>query len=261
MIPKKIHYCWLSGEPFPEKARKCMETWRTVMPDYEWKLWDKHTFDVDHSVPYVREAVAHRKWAFAADYIRLYALYTEGGIYLDTDVCVLKPFDDFLHHSFFTSMEYHPFMVERDHTLELLDKNGLRVADAYPSGIELQAAVMGAEPGHPFVKRILDWYEDKHFVRPDGTLGLDVIAPQIYARVAEDYGLRYVDADQPLRDGIMVYRSEVFAGNRREQTSASYAIHYCENSWNKLSLTKRVCHYSRFFCFLVKSKLRHIFSC
>lgn len=119
---------------------------------------------------------------------------------------------------------------------------------------------MGAERGCPFVKRLLDWYADKHLVRPDGTLGLDVIAPQIYARVAEDYGLRYVDADQPLAGGIMVYRSEIFAGNRREQTAASYAIHYCENSWVSRSLWERIRHYGRFFCFLLKSKVRHFFS-
>ena len=256
MIPKKIHYCWLSGDPFPEKIRQCMESWKRVMPDYEWKLWDMHSFDVDGSVPYVKEAVAHRKWAFAADYIRMYALYTEGGIYLDSDVRVLKRFDDFLHHSFFSSMEYHPFMVERDHSLDFVDEAGHRKTDGYISGIEMQAAVMGAEKGCPFCKDVLDWYADKHFVKPDGTLGLDVIAPQIYARIAEKYGFVYKDVDQKLQGNMMVYRSEIFAGNRREATPASYAIHYCENSWIKLSFFEKAVHYWRFFCFLVKSKLR-----
>ena len=83
------------------------------MPDYELKLWDTHNFDIENSTPYVKEAFANRKWAFVADYIRLYALYTEGGIYLDSDVKVLKSFDGFLHHKFFTSMEYHPFIGHR----------------------------------------------------------------------------------------------------------------------------------------------------
>lgn len=258
MIPKVIHYCWLSNDPFPEKIQSCMDSWKKVMPDYEWKLWNTENFDIENSVPYVREAFANRKWAFVCDYIRMYALYHEGGIYLDSDVRVLKRFDEFLNHGFFSCMEYHPFMVERDNSLQYLDADGRRLADNYISGIELQAAVMGAEKGHPFPAQVLQWYEDKHFVKPDGTLGLDVIAPQIYARIAEDYGYRYVDADQQLAHNMMIYRSEVFAGNRREATPASYAIHYCENSWVQLSPLQKFLHYWKFFCFLLKSKTKLI---
>ena len=102
LIPKVIHFCWLSNDPYPLKIRRCMDTWKKVMPDYEVKLWNTDNFDID-SVPYVRQAFEARKWAFAADYIRMYALYTEGGIYLDSDVKILKRFDDFLHYSFFSS--------------------------------------------------------------------------------------------------------------------------------------------------------------
>lgn len=255
MIPKKIHYCWLSGDPFPEKIKMCMDSWKKVMPDYEWKLWNTETFDIENSIPYVKEAFANRKWAFVADYIRLYALYTEGGIYLDSDVKVLKRFDEFLDHSFFTSVEYHPFMIERDRSLDDIDSTGRRLVDKYISGIALQAAIMGAEKGCGFVGKIMEWYKDKHFVMSDGGLGIDVIAPQIYARIAEDYGFLYKDEDQKLRNGIMIYRSEVFAGNRREATPESYAIHYCENSWVKRSFYDKLGHYWKFFCYLVKSKL------
>ena len=92
MIPKKIHYCWLSGDPLPEKIQQCMQTWQRTMPEYELVLWDTNKFDIT-SIPFVHEAYQQRKWAFAADYIRLYALYTEGGIYLDTDVIVKQKFD------------------------------------------------------------------------------------------------------------------------------------------------------------------------
>lgn len=256
MIPKIIHYCWLSNDPYPDKIQMCIESWKKVMPDYELKLWNTENFDIDNSIPYVKEAFANRKWAFVTDYIRMYALYTEGGIYLDSDVKVLKRFDVFLNNKFFTSMEYHPFMVERDCSLNDLDKDGNRIVDKYISGIELQAAVMGAEKGCGYVKDVLEWYEDKHFVKTDGTLGLDVIAPQIYARIAEGYGLKYKDIDQKLTDGIMVYRSEIFAGNRREVTPASYAIHYCENSWNERPLFDKAKHYWKFLCYLIKSKVR-----
>lgn len=255
MIPKIIHYCWLSNDPFPEKIQACMQSWKEVMPDYELKLWNTKNFDIENSVPYVKEAFANRKWAFVADYIRLYALYTEGGIYFDSDVKVLKRFDEFLHHGFFSCVEHHPFMVERDGSLKHIDKNGKRITDEYISGIEIQAAVMGAEKGNPFVEKVLEWYQDKHFVKPDGSMGMDVIAPQIYARIAEQFGFRYQDIDQFLADNMMIYRSEIFAGNRREATSASYAIHYCENSWVKMSLADKVKHYWQFFWFLVRKKM------
>lgn len=259
MIPKVIHYCWLSDEPFPEKIQACMDSWKKVMPDYEWKLWSTKNFDIEHSVPYVKEAFANRKWAFVADYIRLYALYTEGGIYLDSDVKILKRFDEFLHHSFFSSMEYHAFQVEQEHSLEKIDKNGHRIVDEYINGIQIQAAVMGAEKGCPFVGEVLDWYKDKHFIKDDGSMGMDVIAPQIYARVAEGYGYRYVDEDQELKDNIKIYRSEIFAGNQREMTPASYAIHFCENSWVKNSLWKKLLHYGKFAWFLMKQQIKRIF--
>lgn len=231
MIPKIIHYCWLSREPFPAKIRRCIATWKKVLPDYELKLWTMDNFDI-HSVPYVEEAVQNRKWAFAADYIRMYALYTEGGIYLDSDVKVLKPFEEFLSYNFFSSMEYHPTQIERDHALDYVNEDGSRKKEGLISGIQIQAAVMGAQAGCPFVGEVLEWYKDKHFVYDNGELATDVLSPQIYATVAEKYGFKYKDIDQLLKDNMMIFRSEIFAGNKHEATPASYAIHYCAHSWH-----------------------------
>ena len=217
MIPKKIHYCWLSGDPLPRSIRRCMDTWRRVMPDYELKLWDTRAFDVE-SVPFVSEAYHKRKWAFAADYIRMHALYTEGGIYLDSDVKVLKPFDDLLDSKFFSSLEYHPTQIERDGAMAMLDAQGRRVRDGYVSGIQIQAAVMGAEAGCPFVA--------------------DVLSPQIYARVAERYGFIYKDEDQRLRGGITIYASSMFAGNKHEVTPRTRAVHLCAHSWHPSAMEK-----------------------
>jgi mannosyltransferase OCH1-like enzyme len=102
LIPKKIHYCWLSGEEMPMDIIKCIDTWKKIMPEYELILWDKNKFDIT-SVPFVKGDCHAQKWAFAADYIRLYALFTEGGIYMDTDVYVKKVLTIFykmvfLHH-------------------------------------------------------------------------------------------------------------------------------------------------------------------
>lgn len=253
MIPKIIHYCWLSEDPFPQKIQDCIASWKAIMPDYEIRLWNTSNFDVN-SIPYVKEAYENRKWAFAADYIRMYALYTEGGIYLDSDVLVLKPFDEFLHHSFVSSMEYHLFQIEQEKSLEKIDMVGKRISEEYISGIQIQAAVMGAEKGCPYVGEVLEWYKNRHFVKEDGAMGIDVIAPQIYARIAEKYGFRYKDVDQDLEGNIKIYRSEIFAGNRREATRNSYAIHYCENSWVMENLWKRLLRYGRFAIFLLKKQ-------
>ena len=236
-IPRVIHYCWLSKSPYPDKIKRCMDSWRRVMPEYEIRLWDTDSFDVS-SVPYVKEAFDAGKWAFAADYIRMYALYKEGGIYLDSDVKVLKPFDAFLGYPFFSCMEYHPTQVARDHASCPVDKAGNRITEGYVSGIQIQAAVMGAQAGNPFLKDVLDWYEGQHFLRPDGTLATDVLAPQIYARIAENYGFRYVDGDQSLGKGLHIFPSETFAGNKHEATSGSYAIHLCAHSWHLSPLEK-----------------------
>ena len=106
MIPKIIHFCWLSDEPYPTFIEKCFTSWKEQLPDYQIKKWDTSTFDIN-SVPYVKEACEERKWAFAADYIRLHAIYTEGGIYLDSDVLVQKNFDQFLDNPCFSAIEFN----------------------------------------------------------------------------------------------------------------------------------------------------------
>lgn len=168
----------------------------------------------------------------------MYALYTEGGIYLDSDVKVLKPFDDLLDCRFLSSLEYHPTQIERDGALAMLDAEGRRVSDGYVSGIQIQAAVMGAEAGCPFVADVLEWYHTHSFVRPDGTLMTDVLSPQIYARVAEKYGFRYRDEDQRLPGGIDIYASSLFAGNKHEVTPRTRAVHLCAHSWHPSAMEK-----------------------
>lgn len=121
MIPKKIHFCWLSGDEFPPFIRHCIDTWKQVLPDYELVLWNTKRFDIN-SVPWVKEAFEAKKYAFAADYIRLYSVYTEGGIYLDSDVEVLKRFDDLLQYKSFIGFEA---ATEK----------------------KVEAAIFGAEPG------------------------------------------------------------------------------------------------------------------
>jgi hypothetical protein len=141
MIPKKIHYCWLSGDPFPDLIVRCMASWRKALPDYELVLWDSKRFEVDR-LAWVREAFAAGKYAFASDYIRLHALYEEGGIYLDADVEVLGNFNALLNERSFIGYE----------------RSG-----------DLEAAVIGAEKGCAWIAACLEHYNGRHFVQPNGS--------------------------------------------------------------------------------------------
>ena len=144
MIPRKIHYCWFGRGPMPELALKCIESWHRFMPDYEYKLWNEDNFDIT-IVPYVKEAYEARKYAFVTDYVRLYALFTEGGIYMDTDVEVLKPYDDLLSLPGFTGYEGSKYLPPVTGT-------------------------MASEAGNEWVKEQLDSYSDAHFIKSDGSL-------------------------------------------------------------------------------------------
>ena len=95
MIPKKIHYCWFGGNPLPEDVKEYIASWRKYCPDYEIIEWNESNFDIN-CCAYVKEAYEAKKWAFVTDYVRLYALYHHGGIYMDTDVEVVKSLNDLL---------------------------------------------------------------------------------------------------------------------------------------------------------------------
>jgi mannosyltransferase OCH1-like enzyme len=217
----------------PNTTLSCIETWKKYLPEYEFVLWDKNKFDVD-SVVFTQEACSVKKWAFAADYIRLYAIFTEGGIYFDSDVYVKRSFDDFLHNEFFTSLEYHKDTAIEQNAYELLDDDGtLKNAKEriFTRGIGIQAAILGGVKGHPFLKSCLDWYNGKHFILPDGTYYNKIISPAIYADRAIDYGFRYKDELQELKNGMTIYPSYIFAGGINEAKEESYAIHCCNGSW------------------------------
>ena len=129
MIPKKIHYCWLSGEPYPCKIRYCMDSWRRMLDGYEFVLWDSsRASEIDSK--WLKSAIREKKWAFAADYIRIWALYSEGGVYLDSDVEILR------------------------NVASLLDRP-LLLGEEGGTGL-VEAAVMGAEAYHPTIKKVLD---------------------------------------------------------------------------------------------------------
>lgn len=212
MIPKIIHYCWLSGEEYPDKIRRCMDSWKQILPDYEFRLWDKRRFDIESSV-WVKEAVAHRKYAFAADYIRLYALYHFGGIYLDSDVEVLKNFDDLLELPYFVGKENSKHSIE--------------------------AAVMGAEKGCGWIIRCLSYYEERHFANPDRSLSMNVLPEVMTNILATHYCFRDISSVcEFIRDEQVICRFPVdyfspksYVTKKIKITENTRTIHHFAGTW------------------------------
>jgi hypothetical protein len=231
VIPRVIHYCWFSGEEMPPLLQRCMASWGETMPDYEVVRWDAARFDVECN-RFVSEAYRSRKWAFVTDYARLHVLHANGGIYLDTDVTVLRRFDEFLTYDFFTSVEYHPTVVQKHGTIDLLNSDGSSKVPFTPKyGIGIQAAVLGGVRGHVFLRDCLDYYEGKPFVLNGGAYYDKIIAPDIYAMLAEPYGFRYADERQSLRENMLILPSNAFTSVPSSVVSNSYAIHHCAGSW------------------------------
>ena len=207
MIPKIIHYCWFGGKPLPPKAKKYIESWKKFCPDYEIKEWNESNFDV-HCCRYVEEAYNAKKWAFVSDYARFLALYNEGGIYFDTDIEVLKPFDNLLGCGAFFGFGWE--------TLTL--------------------PVFGASKGLDCYRKILYYYEQRAFIQADGSYDLSPIENSAMKILIEDYGLVVNGKEQILKEDIVVYPKEYFCSTKWDtgeiiRNPLLYIIHYADGSW------------------------------
>lgn len=213
MIPKIIHYCWFGRNPLPEKALRCIESWRRHLPDYEIVEWNEDNFDVN-SIPYTAEAYAAGKYAFVSDYARFRILYEHGGLYFDTDVEVIRSFDDIVARG--------PFMgFETDCTPRLM-------------GTVAPGLGLGAEAGHPIYKAFLDYYHNLRFLDKNGQPILTTIV--IYTtEVLIRHGLENKPGIQTV-DGISIYPAEFFnpfewkTGLPRT-TPMSHSIHWYAKTW------------------------------
>lgn len=204
MIPKIIHYTWFSGDEYPEMIKKCIESWIKVLPDYELRLWDMDAIKNIDSI-FLKEALSVKKWAYAADYVRLYALYNEGGIYLDTDVMVFKSFDVLLNNHIFIGKE------------DCMHFSG----DSKGGAQYLSSHCMGAEKGADYIKDCLDYYSDRHFILSN-TEKLPlclrynyVLLPYIQAVIANGYGYNSDPRCQELQNldkGLVIYPTNWFCG-------------------------------------------------
>lgn len=215
MIPKKIHYCWLSNDPMPEKLLKCVESWKKYLPDYKLIKWDLQRFPLSKNV-WVKEAFENKKYAFAADYIRLYALAAEGGIYLDSDVEVLKSFDDLLKYPYFICKENSP------------------------KGIE--AAIIGAEKETPWVLDCLSYYDGKHFIDKDGNAQTDVLPFILKKCILEKHQMKFIDSPSHFvedKNVVCVLPMDYFSPKNYVTkkiciTENTYSIHHFAGTWQPL---------------------------
>lgn len=231
MIPKIIHLTWFSGDEYPENIKKCLETWKKVLPDYKVKIW---TMDMARAldIPFVNEALDARKWAFAGDVVRAYAVWSEGGIYMDTDIWVLKRFDQFMNLSMVFFMEINRKEWELDNPEGIVDEKGLcTMPDQYVKGRQIQAALFMGEKGNPVLKDIINFYRTLRFIREDGSCNY-TISPCIYAKLLEKYGFLYKDVEQHLENGIIVFPSSYVAISRYERNINAFAIHLGAHEWD-----------------------------
>lgn len=216
MIPKIIHYCWFGGASLPEGARECIDSWRRRCPGYEIREWNESNFDVTQN-DYCREAYEAKKWAFVADYARLWVLEKYGGIYMDTDVEVVRSFDPLLASSAFLCFE---------------------------SNSAVSIGTFGVEKGSPFVARLLRAYEGRHFRRADGSLDLLTNVRFLTRILAGEYGLRLDGRQQELPGGIMVYPMEAFIAKDYQtgwilRDETTYAIHHYAATWHDEETRRR----------------------
>jgi len=213
MIPKIIHYCWLNCDQFPEDIQGFMETWQKILPDYEFKLWDFNCFDKNSSV-WVKQAFENKKYAFAADYIRLFALYNYGGIYLDTDVEVLKSFDDLLQLPYFIGKE--------------------------DSEYEIESATFGSEKGCYWIGKCLEHYDNRKFEIGFGKFDTAVLPSILKKRISKNYKLLPINSISEFnkdQHNVCILPIDYFSPKKYDTkelllTNNTYSIHHFKGSWS-----------------------------
>ena len=210
MIPKKIHYVWVGGKEKPKDIQKCINTWRKKLPDYEIIEWNESNFDIN-SHSFTKAAYEAKKWAFVSDYIRAKVLYEEGGIYLDTDVLVLKNFDELLNDRGFVGFENDKYIF---------------------------TACIGMEANHPFMKEILNYYDSVEFEYKKEN-EMDYVNTKIFSEILlKKYRLKENNKEQLLKNGLRVYPDWKLCN----PSNKSISIHIFTGTWieNKLSYKYKV---------------------
>ena len=225
MIPKVIHWCFLTN-PYPALVDKCLQTWKKFCPGYLIKRWDMGNVDFSTMPKWCKVAYDNKLYAFVADYVRVNAIYEEGGIYLDSDVCICEhdPFKEYENERLWIPMEnvFTPRIIEYKYK-------------KYKHGVGVNPVFYGAEAGHPYFRDLLKRYDelpDDYAEAASKYFNSVPIAPAVWSSVMEEYGLKYQNKEQHLTEGIHVLSDEKFkhlglSGDRKGLS----AIHLACNSW------------------------------
>ena len=225
MIPKIIHFCWLSNDDYPKLTKKCIESWKKKLPDYEFMLWDTEKFDINSTL-WTKQAYETGKYAFAADYIRLHAINTYGGIYFDSDVEVLKSFNDLLHLPYFIGSQCDGF---------------------------IEPAVFGAHKGADWIQHCLEYYHDRAFIKKDGSLDQEIL-PVLMQSIIEkskkivQLNINEIASIESLisdKTALFLFPYEYFSPKNHQtrelfKSEHTYAIHHYNHSWFSLTNVLRL---------------------
>lgn len=200
-IPKIIHTSWMSGDPLGELQEKCLKSWKTILPDYEIKIWDSTNWDVS-KYRFTSEAFLHKHWAFVSDVVRLDVVYEHGGIWLDLDVEILCSLDRFLEHKYFTGSE-PPWC-----------------------GPSNTPYIFGAESKNPLIKELLDYYNERPFIIKrnfDKRTNTNIIGDIL----VKNHRVLNVDTFQEFKDEYMRYPSNILGFLSKD----TVALHHAQGHW------------------------------
>ncbi len=214
MIPKKIHYCWFGRGKKPRLAEKCIASWKKFCPDYEITEWNEDNFDIS-VYPYAKYCLENKKWAFLSDFVRLIVVKEHGGIYFDTDVEVIRPFDTLLENGAFFGFENNEYIA-----------TGLG---------------FGSEEGHPTVSAMLDEYLSLSSGE-NGEYPL-IVCPQLNTRALVPFGLEKNGKLQTV-GGALILPAEYLnpyddPTGRLKKTKNTCSVHWYSKSWmNKTTILR-----------------------
>ena len=214
MTPKIIHYCWFGGNPLPELEQRCLESWHHHMPDWEYMWWNEETFDIAAAPLYVRQAYEARKYAFVSDYVRLWALEKFGGLYMDVDFMVYRPFDELM-------TRYAAFA-------------GYEGSKRNP----VMQGVIASEAHGAWVRDMLQTYQTRPFIKPEGSLDMypntQYFTDRLITQGFKNDGVEkdvFVAGEFFLHVYPVYYFCPVLTTGEDVRTEETYCEHLGESSW------------------------------
>lgn len=235
MIPKKIHLCWFSGGNFPVEIKMCLESWTKILPDYEIRLWNARDAR-SIGCQYIDQALDAGKWAFAADAVRFYAVWKEGGIYMDADIMLSKRFDRYI------------------------PERGFAAVNEYIDGrLLLQPAFFIGEKGNAFCREMFAYYDSRPFKRRDGSYD-ETVSAAVMRDIASRMGWKEDDRLQILDNETVIYPGYLVTPRHYDTDPhpEAFACHRIYGSWRKRTLIQRMLQQSRHLLAILRYNMSHL---